>query len=373
MTAIDYLFWTIVNLRKPLISFKHSIEANARATFNVVLASIIDGAGVQGCERLLSLCIHLKDTDDCYPLRTLSTSICIEMTCEESLPLYARISMLKFILGPAEFILHHLETRIQLSEKIETLLFKNSYEDVEFRSLIQRVAKKIGSRQPTSTVEQFKFKMYQYLDNAVTDPSRYIRPELISKCMPVAYWGTLPDRDYVVSCYMDEYKPQMLLFLEIIRTMGISPTVLEPIVSYDTLSEGILHVLDGEQQLRSAFSSLIDVFSNASDTFDQDGVQRVLEKVLHTAVKCQDVFEDSQLHKSGAAHQLSITLKTQKGDQIDVSKVGQLHDSMKQVLHSIPLAPGHFLPRLLWTTALCLEVCKELEGAFDLALLSQDK
>ncbi|KAK3847945.1 MAG: hypothetical protein J3R72DRAFT_431112 [Linnemannia gamsii] len=46
---------------------------------------------------------------------------------------------------------------------------------------------------------------------------------------------------------------------------------------------------------------------------------------------------------------------------------------MKQLLHSIPLAPGHFLPRLLWTTALCLEVCKELEGAFDPSLPSQDK
>lgn len=44
------------------------------------------------------------------------------MTVEESLPLYARTSMLKFILGPAEFVLHHLETRIQLSEKVDILV-----------------------------------------------------------------------------------------------------------------------------------------------------------------------------------------------------------------------------------------------------------
>ncbi|KAG0318808.1 hypothetical protein BGZ97_003249 [Linnemannia gamsii] len=109
---IEFLLWTITNLRKPLVSFKHSIEANARAVFNIVIASIIDGAG----------------------------------------------------------------------------LLKNSYEDVEFRSLVQRVAKKIGSRPPVSPLEQLKFRMYQYLQGTVSDPSRYIRPELIakvsSKCDP---------------------------------------------------------------------------------------------------------------------------------------------------------------------------------------------
>lgn len=51
----------------------------------------------------------------------------MEMTSEESLPLYARTSMLKFILGPAEFVLHHLETRIQLSEKIDILVIDSSF------------------------------------------------------------------------------------------------------------------------------------------------------------------------------------------------------------------------------------------------------
>ncbi|KAF9129335.1 hypothetical protein BGW39_004249 [Mortierella sp. 14UC] len=252
-------------------------------------------------------------------------------------------------------------------------LLKNSYEDVEFRSLVQRVAKKIGSRQPTSTLEQLKFRMYHYLGNAVRDPLRYIRPELISKCMPVTHWATLLHRDYIVSCYMDEYKPQMLLFLDIIRIMGISPAVLDAIVPSGTISEGILYVLDGEQQVRSIFASQSCIIPGDSEMLDADGVESVIEQVFHAIVNYQNSFTGSQLHLTSAGAQLFNTLKTPKGDQIDLAKVGQLHDCMKQLLQSIPVVPEHFLSQLLWTTALCLEACKDIEEALDTSFTGQDK
>ncbi|KAK5808729.1 hypothetical protein F5H01DRAFT_350337 [Linnemannia elongata] len=364
-TIINFLFWMIVNLRKPLVSFKHSIEVNARAVFNVVIASVIDGAEVEGCERLLSLCIHLKDTDSCYPLRTLATSICMEMTSEESLPLYARTSMLKFILGPAEFVLHHLETRIQLSEKIDILLLKNSYDDVEFRSLVQRVAKKIGSRQPTSTLEQLKFRMYQYLEGAVSDPLRYSRPELITKFMPPTRWATLLDRDFIFSCYLDECSSQMLLFLDTIRTMGISPSLLAlDSVPSDTLSEGILNVLTARQDIQSVVTSLTRNFPKELVSSDVDSVEYGFKQVFLTTMNSRDVLAELQLHLTSAGVELVHSLKIANGDQIDASKVEKLHESVKQLLLSIPVAPSHFLPRLLWTAALSLEACRDLEEAF---------
>ncbi|KAF9155001.1 hypothetical protein BG015_011331 [Linnemannia schmuckeri] len=296
------------------------------------------------------------------------------MTCEESIPLYARTSMLKFILGPAEFVLHHLETRIQLSEKINILLLKNSYEDVEFRSLVQRVAKKIGSRQPTSTLEQLKFRMYQYLENAISDPSRYNSPELITKFMPTTHWATLLDCDYIVSCYLDEYRPQMLLLLDTVRTIGISPSLLElDFVPSETLSEGILHVLIGQQQVRPVLNSQALFFSKDSEMLYKDGVSSVFEQVLLAYLDYQDVLAQSQLHLTSASVQLSNSLKTSKGNHIDVFKVERLHDSLKQLLLSVPVAPGHFLPRLLWMAALSLGACRDLEDAIGPTFLARDK
>ncbi|KAK3822769.1 MAG: hypothetical protein J3Q66DRAFT_134632 [Benniella sp.] len=62
----DHLFYTIINLRRPLHSFQTSIEFNARAIFNIVVASVIEGSPIHDCERLLSLCLHLKDNENCY-------------------------------------------------------------------------------------------------------------------------------------------------------------------------------------------------------------------------------------------------------------------------------------------------------------------
>ncbi|KAG0288887.1 hypothetical protein BGZ96_007408 [Linnemannia gamsii] len=297
------------------------------------------------------------------------------MTCEESLPLYARTSMLKFILGPAEFVLHHLETRIQLSEKIDILLLKNSYEDVEFRSLVQRVAKKIGSRLPTSALEQLKFRMYQYLESAVSDPSHYIRPELIAKFMSTTHWETLLDRDYIVSCYLDECRPKTLLFLDTIRTMGVSPSLLElDFIPFDTLSEGVIHVLAGQQQARSVLRNQAPLFSKNSEILDVDGLNTAFEQLLLTVIEYQDSFAELQLHLTSAGAQLSNYLKTLKGDQVDVTKIGKLLETMKQLLLSAPVAPGNFLPRLFWTAALSLEACRILEESLGLtALLGHDK
>jgi hypothetical protein len=163
----------------------------------------------------------------------------------------------------------------------------------------------------------------------------------------------------------------MLLFLDTIRTMGIAPSLLElGFVPVDTLSEGVLHVLVGQQQVRSVLSSQAPVFTKDSGILDVEGLNTAFEQVLATVIEYQDPSAELQLHLTSAGVQLSSNLKTLKGDQVDMTKVGKLLETMKHLLLSAPVAPGHFLPRLLWSAALSLEACRNLEESLGLTTLA---
>ncbi|KAF9900946.1 hypothetical protein EC991_006720 [Linnemannia zychae] len=157
------------------------------------------------------------------------------------------------------------------------------------------------------------------------------------------------------------------------QTMGISPTLLDVMIPSDVLEEGIICTLDGDQQVRSIFASQSCIITGNPEMLDTAGVENVLEMVLRIVISFQSSFSASELHLTSSGAQLSNMLRTTKGDQIDLVKVGQLHDSMKQLLQSIPVAPEHFLSRLLWTTAVCLEACKDIAKAHDASLPCQDK
>lgn len=178
-------------------------------------------------------------------------------------------------------------------------------------------------------------------------------------------WATLLDRDYIVSCYLDECSPQMLLFLDTIRTMGISPSLLAlDLVPSDTLSEGILNVLTARQQIQSVLTSRVCIFPKDSVLPDVDCVNHGFKQVFLTVMNFRDVLAEAQLHLTSAGAELVHFLKIAKGNQIDVSKVEKFHETIKELLLSISVAPSHFLPRLLWTAALSLEACRNLEEAF---------
>lgn len=167
----------------------------------------------------------------------------------------------------------------------------------------------------------------------------------------------------------------MLLFLDTIRTMGISPFLLEQgFIPFDTLAEGVMNVLAGQQQARSVLGNQAPVFSKDSGILDVDDLNTAFEQMLLTAIEYQDSFAELQLHLTSSGVQLSNSLKTLKGDQVDVTKVGKLLETMKQLLFSAPVAPGNFLPRLLWTAALSLEACRDLEESLGpIALPGHDK
>lgn len=166
----------------------------------------------------------------------------------------------------------------------------------------------------------------------------------------------------------------MLLFLDTIRTMGISLSLLElDLVPSDTLSEGILNVLTAQQQIQSVLTSLTGIFPKDSVTPEVDCVNYGFEQAFLSVMSFRDVLAELQLHLTSTGVELVDSLKSAKGGQIDGSKVATFHESMRQLLLSIPVAPSHFLPRLLWTAALSLETCKELEEAFGCAIPAYGK
>ncbi|KAG0306375.1 hypothetical protein BGZ98_002493 [Dissophora globulifera] len=349
LPLVDQLFYAIVGLTRPSLSFKDSIEFNARAIFNVMIASILEGSQVHDCERLLRLCIHLKDTEDRYPLRSLAGNICLDIVDTSSLPLFARTSVLRFILSSADFILHNLETRIAMTERISRLLQENAYDDIEWRSMVQRVARKLGLRRETSAYEQSKFRCYRYLDLVVTDPIRYCRQKAMTECMPVAQWKSVLDQDFVVQLYLDDHHPSMLLFMDVARTMGITltfpPTPFQDAIlgtSRTSFANGaMVHLSETRQRLYAAMDS-----------------PQTIEEVLDAAVGMA-----LDAHKPTAGIQACLTAwsKIVLGSIPDPSNLTPMLEFSKKLLQSSIVAPIQLVPRILCISAVCLRTCAMLQ------------
>ncbi|KAG0017228.1 hypothetical protein BGZ80_008512 [Entomortierella chlamydospora] len=68
-------------------------------------------------------------------------------------------------------------------------LQQDACEDIEFRALVLRIAKKIGVAKLKSLLEQRKARLYYYLDHVISDPTRYSQQEniiAVSGMLPVA-------------------------------------------------------------------------------------------------------------------------------------------------------------------------------------------
>ncbi|KAG0354003.1 hypothetical protein BG005_006808 [Podila minutissima] len=226
------------------MAYVRSVEINAKAVFNVMIASMIDGVPkMDDCERLLMLCIHLKDASNRYPLRVLAINICFEMLEQQLLPISARKLILRFVLGPADFIMHHLEWRISLLERVDQLIKDNSYDDIEFRALLRRISNKLGVESPTTQIEKDKVKFYSYLELVVLDPVNYTSLDTVSRQMSAAQWTDIMRQDLVFHLYLNEFRPQLLLFIETLRVLG---------VAYSPYTPGLVHTEILEKHLESS-------------------------------------------------------------------------------------------------------------------------
>ncbi|KAF9950208.1 hypothetical protein BGZ70_001459 [Mortierella alpina] len=365
-TLVDYLFYTIVNLQRPQLSPRNAIERNAKAVFNVVVASIVEGAPVQGCERLLLLCIHLKDTQNCYPLRGLAGDICLDMARENSLPYFARTSILRFIIGPADFIMHHLETRIRLTDVMTTLLREDFCEDLEFWTLVQRIARKIGLRRPTSALEQLKCRFYRYLDLVVVDPRMYCTQEKLTTYMTLPQWISAVNQDLILYLYLRDHKHQMLLFLETIRILGLNVSLFEPgdtqralLENQELENEAMIQLALAHRQILACVNdSQIHATKvpNQAQLSAQGQVERTLQVILETLEPSSEIQET-------LCHASSLIVKTIAASTVNASREAteQLCDLGERLLSISTVVPVHLLQTVMWSAALIQRVGKELE------------
>ncbi|KAG0054153.1 hypothetical protein BGZ83_011849 [Gryganskiella cystojenkinii] len=94
-----------------------------------------------------------------YPLRRCSSDICLEIIGESAFPIFARISIMKLILGPACFIMDDRKLTTKLANHITELLRQDSFEDIEFRALVNRIANKLGIIRILSEGDQQKIRI----------------------------------------------------------------------------------------------------------------------------------------------------------------------------------------------------------------------
>ncbi|KAF9938702.1 hypothetical protein BGZ67_010543 [Mortierella alpina] len=330
-----------------------------------MVASIVEGAPAQDCERLLLLCIHLKDTENCYPLRGLAGDICLDMARESSLPYFARTSILRLILGPADFIMHHLETRIRLTDNMTGLLREDSCEDLEFWTLVQRIAKKIGLRRPTSALERLKCRLYHYLDLVVADPRVYCTQEKLITYMPLPQWKSAMSQDLVLYFYLRDHKHQMLLFLETVRVLGLKISLFEPgetqrttLETLELENEAIIQLALVHRQI-SAYTNDSQIHANEDPIQAQHSAQGQVERTLEVIL---EALEPTSKIQETLCHANSQTVKTITSTGVESREaVEQLQDLAERLLSISAVVPVQLLPTVMWSTALIQRVCKELE------------
>ncbi|KAF9385144.1 hypothetical protein CPC16_008087 [Podila verticillata] len=328
------------------MAYVRSVEINAKAVFNVMIASMVEGVPkMDDCERLLVLCIHLKDASDRYPLRVLAINICFEMLEQPLLPVPARKLILRFVLGPADFIMHHLEWRISLLERVDQLVKDNSFDDIEFRALLRRVVNKLGMESPTTQIERDKVRLYSYLELVILDPINYTSLDTVSKQMSVAQWADIMHQDLVFHLYLNEFRPQMLLFIETLRVLGVAYSPYTPgLVHTETLRKlpETSHIVI---QLSSFSDSLLQYFqglTSREQPSDQDkhDLRAAFDRALSLALDNRILVQELQF----SVHRTRNALQEGVG-------ASALLEIAQILARFVIVTPLRYLSQIMWMVA----------------------
>ncbi|KAG0037964.1 hypothetical protein BGZ82_001420 [Podila clonocystis] len=356
VTLVDRIFNVVVNLHRPSMTHVRSAEINAKAVFNVMIASMIDGVSkMDDCERLLVLCIHLKDTSDRYPLRVLAINNCFEMLEQQLLPVSVRKSILRFVLGPADFVMHHLEWRISLLERVNQLIKDNSYDDIEFRALLRRIANKLGVENPTAQIEKDKVKLYSYLELVVLDPVIYTSLDTVSKKMSAAQWTDIMRQDLIIHLYLTEFRPQLLLFIETLRVFGVTYSPYTPgLVHMEALGKHLgSHIVI---QLSACSDSLLDCFQRLEERREQPSGQD--KHILRTAF---DKALDLALDNGTLIQELLLSSVHRTRNALESVGASALLEIAQILARFVIVAPSRYLPQIMWMVAVVQRVASDIK------------
>ncbi|KAF9417467.1 hypothetical protein BGZ94_009965 [Podila epigama] len=314
---------------------------NARAVFNVMMACLIED-----------------------PLRVLAIDVCLGMLDQTQLSVFARKRVMEFILGPAEFIMHHLEWRISLLDSVNRLIITDSYADVEFRALTRRMMNKLGLQRQTTQIEKDKVRLYTYLELVVVDPVNYASLDSVSKQMSAAQWTAILQQDLVFYFYQRDFRPQMQLLLESLSILGVSPTLYAPDLVHNAIYDNPVENEDGTAaQLSDLCGLLIECFlgckSESDLVVDEHGLRDAVDMALNIAFdgkgSVQDLLEASERRILG-----SIRLD-------DTKVVGGVLRMVQTLARFVIVSPLRFLPRILWMVVVLQRVTSTLAQSSELS------
>ncbi|KAG0336917.1 hypothetical protein BG004_007859 [Podila humilis] len=233
---------------------------------------------------------------------------------------------------------------------------ENSYEDIEFRALVRRMANKLELETPTTQIEKDKARLYRFIELIILDPQKYATVDQVSKIMSKsAWWSDILRHDLVIYLYSHEFRPQMSLFSEILRIIGISYTPYVPVPVHSTLDENtaefnaqvLIQIAKFKDTLVfNCFRELDQLQENIS-TFEGSGQQHelLLQSMFESAMALtldggKVILEMLESSTNG----LVAALRDSNSGKVDVSSLFE----MTQILaRFVIVAPSSYLTCLL--------------------------
>ncbi|KAF9584144.1 hypothetical protein BGW38_007437 [Lunasporangiospora selenospora] len=323
------LIYALVNILRPLQAFREAIEVS------------------QSKEKLN------RDL-----LRSIASSTIIDMIGENSLPNYARTSIMHFVFDQADFMLHHLESRVQLMEKIGQLQRNSPYNDIEFKSAVSRLSAKLGLKKTGTPAEQIKTRSYWYLDQVVSDPVRYSNQKEILSFMDLTQWAQALDYDLILRMYRGHFPYQILMFLEAAQESGIQIHLGSQSPFEDILCDSSP---DSCGSVPLVLHQVLQEVFGGSMAATRDSIDSIVDYLLDDDPRSNIRRLDAGIVKAAGKMMQAAKL------HLDLDDREKALDSLKQMLGFVKtielystIAPRHFLPRLTWANSILLRVTASL-------------
>ncbi|KAF9975224.1 hypothetical protein BGZ73_001206 [Actinomortierella ambigua] len=227
-TTVDCLFYIAANLTQTAEEYDNSFETNCQRFIEALSEAVTRGAPTDNLDRFFRLCIHLKDAHGQYPIRHLVTRACLQILDHKTVSSNTTSWLLRFILGPADYILYHLESRLALIPKAQALkVDRQTFDDMETRALVERLARILKLAPQSFLAEQIRYRAYSYLERMCHDPVRWSKSNNILKEMPIVQWKLCLDKDPLLWILMDRHPEAFVHFWASMSLHGLECSPLE--------------------------------------------------------------------------------------------------------------------------------------------------
>jgi hypothetical protein len=180
-------------------------------------------------------------------------------------------------------------------------------------------------------------------------------------------WKMALDHDLAFYLYSTEHKPQMLLFLEALKVMAIDFSIFVPsqiqkaiFGEPDLVDAALIHLHRVQKQLCSTVAQYRNITSEPETAQRDRTATHVLDMACELNMEHWDPSSSIQTFLRQASVEVCRAFDVPCSQPIE-ERVNQLQQLSRQLLEISAVAPIQFIPKIMWTTAVCLRTCKDLE------------